>query len=136
MSNPNIPKPFTQLLTVGSTSQAVCAQTMPAQMLPCLACCRMMIVIMFLRPSQALTINLVLLPISIEPRQILGMMTWIILCHALPWLLMEIVGKGCARETMMMMMMTNALILALIPLAGGEDWRFFRYCNGFGVDVE
>jgi len=47
---------------------AVCAQTMPAQMLPCLACCRMMIVIMFLRPSQALTINLVLLPISIAVR--------------------------------------------------------------------
>ena len=26
--------------------------------------------------------------------------------------------------------------IGLDALAGGEDWRFFRYCNGFGVDVE
>ena len=26
--------------------------------------------------------------------------------------------------------------IGLDGLAGGEDWRFFRYCNDFGVDVE
>ena len=26
--------------------------------------------------------------------------------------------------------------IGLDALAGGEDWRFFRYCNDFGVDVE
>lgn len=26
--------------------------------------------------------------------------------------------------------------IGLDALAGGEDWRFFRYCKGFGVDVE
>lgn len=52
---------FLVLLLVVSV---VSSQTIPKEMLPCLSCHRMMVSIMFLDPSQALKINLLLSPIQ------------------------------------------------------------------------